>query len=150
MEEREMKTRKAFTRVVAMLLCVLSFTALLPTAAFAADVPELDAVGEAASKLTTGVKSNGVQTVYAGEWYWMKVPTSYTVCGRPVSVKFQWQVKKGSCRPYTNIKGANSYIYYFKATRGKNNWKYRCRVTARYVSARPLYYVFPTLKVRCW
>ena len=142
-----MKTRKAFTRIIAMLLCVLSVTALLPTAAMAADTPELDAVGTASSNLTNGVRSNASQYVRVGCWYQMKVPEYYTVGGRYVSVKFQWQVKKGSG---TNIRGANCNIYRFKATWGKDGWKYRCKVSARYVNARPLYYVFPTLKVRCW
>ena len=144
-----MKTRKAFARIIAVLLCVLSVTALLPATAFAADTPELDAFAAVANKTAAAVKSNGSIVLYVGNYYKASVPAyGYTVGGRSVSVKFQWQVKKGSGRSYVNVRGATSNTICVKVTRGKNGWKYRCKVTARYVSAKPLYYVFSTWKVK--
>ena len=140
---------KKSVRLLAMLLCVLSIAALLPTVAFAADVPELDNVTAAANKIAAEAKANGSITLYVGDYYKASVPASgYYVGGRSVSVKFQWQVKKGSGKPYVNVKGARSNTIRVKVTKGKNGWKYRCKVTARNVSAKPLYYVFSTWKVK--
>ena len=140
--------KKRGTGLLAALVCALLLAALSPAPASAAGGQTPAAAAAAADRTAARVKASGSQTVRIGKWYSMSVPQNYTVGGKPVSVKFQWQVKKGSGKPYVNVKGAAGNTYCYKATKGKDGWRYRCRVSARYVSAEPFYYYFRTLKVR--
>lgn len=132
---------KKSVRLLAMLLCVLSIVALLPTVAFAAE-PETDAVAAASNKIANMVRSNGKVlhtykcTVKRNGKYYMEDPLYGEY---PVPVRRQWYVKKGSGKSYTKLSGATGYRYYFKATKGKNGWTYRLKVINYYNSSDYLY-----------
>ena len=112
--------KKRGTGLLAALVCALLLAALLPAPASAAGGQTPAAAAAAADRTAARVKASGSQTVRIGKWYSMSVPLNYTVGGKPVSVKFQWQVKKGSGKPYVNVKGAAGNTYCFKATKGKD------------------------------
>ena len=121
---------KKSVRLLAMLLCVLSIVALLPTVAFAAEPEDLGTVKVALAKVTESVKNAKIQanitrrvTVYVGYKYTITCKASISGC------KYQWQLKKGSSGSWKNIKGATKTKYNFTATKGKNGWRYRCRVS---------------------
>ena len=140
--------KKRTVRLLAMLLCVLSFTALLPTVAFAAEPETIDAVGNPLAGITLAVKNSAENAIAANG----KVYKTFKVTARlnkywyiqdpyywNVPVRYQWYVKKGSGKKFTKVKGATGYRYTFKATKGKNGWTYRLKVINAYRSSNYLY-----------
>ena len=140
--------KKNLTRMLAMLLCVLSFTALLPTVAFAAEPEAVDAVGNPLAGITLAVKNSAQNAIAANgkvyktfkvtatrnkNWY-IQDPYYWNV-----PVRYQWYVKKGNNTKFTKINGATCYRYVFKATKGKNGWTYRLKVINAYNSSNYLY-----------
>ena len=117
--------KKRMTRLLAMLLCVLSIAALLPTTALAANV-KADEVKKAVTEAVNTIKYAGEAKLQANGRTWgtktikvkygtkvtLSVPsTYYDAYGRVVPVKFQWQFKKKGSSKYTNIKKATKYYY---------------------------------------
>lgn len=128
--------KKRYTRILAMLLCVLSIAALLPTAALAAD--DVDEVKASAAAVAEGIKgklqANGktVETYKvefkAGKRYKLLDPYHNEWSKYGLSVKYQWFVKKKS-GGYKVISGATKYYYKLKATMSKNGYSYRLKIT---------------------
>ena len=146
--------KKRFTRILAMVLCVLSIAALLPTAALAAD--DVDPVKEAAAAVANGMKSvrsvalasNGktahTYTIKAktGDRYKMYDPLHGEWGKQGLSVRYQWYVKKAGSSKWTKIKGATKYYYKFKATMSKNGYRYRLKITNKKDSSDYAYLVW--------
>lgn len=129
---------KKSVRLLAMLLCVLSIVALLPTTALAAEPDSVKQVAlQVADKFLTSKEataasnSTSTWTVYEKTKCELSVSQYWYVGSTPVSVKFQWYVKKAGSSKWVKISGATKYIYKFTATRGKNNWRYRCKITVK-------------------
>ena len=146
---------KKSVRMLALLLCVLSIAALLPTQALAADA---DSVKEAVLAVTDKVivakdaklAANGTTnwTVCAKSKCKLSVATDWYVGYTKVSVKFQWYVKKGSGKSWTKISGATKYFYTFTATKGKNNWCYRCKITVKSGTYKGKYAYSDTIRLK--
>lgn len=124
---------KKSVRLLAMLLCVLSITALLPTVAFAAE-PATDEVEGVLVKVTEPVKNakteaNATQKVVVKpgtKGFYMKVTVSLS------GVKFQWQIKKYGTSTWKNISGATKSKYTIKkVTTGMNGNRYRCKLSKK-------------------
>ena len=150
--------KKRMTRLLAMLLCVLSIAALLPTTALAANV-KADAVKEAVAEAANTIKYAGEAKLQANGRTWgtktVKVKygtkvtlvvdnTYYDRYGRVVPVKFQWQFKKKGSSKYTKLKG--SKYYYTVKMSSKKVGVYRCKVINERNSGDYLYWVFKVKK----
>ena len=150
--------KKRMTRLLAMLLCVLSIAALLPTTALAANV-KADAVKEAVAEAANTIKYAGEAKLQANGRTWgtktvkvkygtkvtLSVPsTYYDGYGRVVPVKFQWQFKKKGSSKYTKLKGS-TYYYNFKMS-SKKVGVFRCKVINKRNSGDYLYWVFKVKK----
>lgn len=151
--------KKRITRMLALLLCVLSVAALLPTTALAANV-KADEAKAAVAEAANTIKSAGEAKLQANGRTWgtktvkikygtkttLQVPSSYTdKYGRTVPVKFQWQFKKKGSSKYTNIKKATKYTYTFKMS-SKTVGVFRCKVTNKKYSSDYIYWVFKVKK----
>ena len=115
--------KKRFTRVLAMLLCVLTVAALLPAAALAADdVDEVKGPVSAVVNSKSATANGKTAKTYtikakAGERWKMQDPYRKLWKEYGVSVKYQWYVKKKGSSKWTKIKGATKYYYDIKATK---------------------------------
>ena len=147
--------KKRMTRLLAMLLCVLSIAALLPTTALAANV-KADEVKKAVTEAANTIKSFGeaklqangrtklkeTVKVRAGITVKMYDPLYNKWGPAGFSVKYQWFVKKKGSSKWTKIKGATKYYYRLKATKSKNGYQYRCKVINKRDSSDYIFYVW--------
>ena len=132
--------KKRITRMLAMLLCVLSIVALLPTTALAAD--GVDKVELKTSAIANSLKAAGAAkatanstrkyTVKKGSCVTFSVSNTWYYGSTRVAVKYQWYVKKTS-GGWKKIKGATKY-------------KYRCKITMK--SDSRVYVYSDTIKLK--
>ena len=145
--------KKRITRMLAMLLCVLSIVALLPTTALAAD--GVDKVELKTSAIANSLKAAGAAkatanstrkyTVKKGSCVTFSVSNTWYYGSTRVAVKYQWYVKKTS-GGWKKIKGATKYKYSFKAKKKMNGYKYRCKITMK--SDSRVYVYSDTIKLK--
>ena len=127
--KKEDKTvNKHITRLLAMLLCVLAFAALLPVPALAA--LETDKVAPAVELIAENAAAVANAKVCTKTF---KLGTTITFKANPLHPswipKYQWQRKAPGSSKWANIKSAKESKYSFKVTTGKNGYTYRCMIT---------------------
>ena len=140
--------KKRTIRLLAMLLCVLSVAALLPTAVFAAE-PGPDAVCGAFENAVVEIKeaeggspaanSTYPVTLKHGEKYKVTTNLYYDIYvnGRyvkTVKAKSVWLIKKPNGK-WTSIKGTSGKASYtIRGVNSNNKCKFRCKKVVKYGS----------------
>ena len=138
--------KKRTIRLLAMLLCVLSVAALLPTAVFAAE-PGPDAVCGAFENARVEIKEVGSGSPVAnktypitlkhGEKYKVTTGLYYDIYYNGVYVttvkaKSVWLIKKPNGK-WTSIKGTSGKASYtIKGVNSNNKCKFRCKKVIKY------------------
>ncbi len=130
---------KKSVRLLAMLLCVLSIVALLPTTALAADVDEVAAVSAVivVKANNAALCANKTDTLRCrpGEKVTLKMSKTVDLADEygyylaTVKVqKTQWFVRKAGSSKWTQIKSRNNkFSYSFKYSKKLNGNRYRCK-----------------------
>ena len=138
--------KKHLIRLLAMLLCVMSFVSLLPSAALAADA-DADAVKEAVANAANGIRqaadekqvTNKALEKYS---YTLKVPRSSRInlvdfnyyrhgaSAYPFPVTFLWYIKKPGGTKWYRLKNAKGYMHSFPA-KGSNGYSYKVKTVKK-------------------
>lgn len=138
--------KKHLIRLLAMLLCAMSFASLLPSAALAADA-DGEAVKEAVAVVANGIKqaadekliSNKAREKYS---YTLKVPRNSRVnlvdfnyyrhgaSAYPFPVTFIWYIKKPGGSKWYRLKNAKGYMHSFPAKEA-NGYSFRVKTIKR-------------------
>lgn len=138
--------KKRAIRLLAMLLCVLSFVSLLPSAALAADT-DTDSVIKAAANAANELKQAAIDRRNATtirEKYRYTLTTSrnsrvnlvdfnyyrHGTSAYPFPVTFYWYYMKPGSSKWVRMKKATKYMLSF-AAKGKNGYTYRLKTTKK-------------------
>ena len=153
--------KKRVIRLLAMVLCVMTFVSLLPPAALAADAdtdPIQEAVVNAAKAIKQGVSaSKKVHKVEESYKYELKVPRTSTVMlvdfnyyrhgssAYPFAVRFYWYYRKPGKTKWVRVKKASKYFIRFSA-KGKNGYSYKLKTVERKDSGHVMLYTVWKIK----
>lgn len=137
--------KKRAIRLLAMLLCVMSFVSVLPSVALAADT-DTDSVKEAVINAANGIKQavNAKQNATVLEKYKYTLTTSrnarvnlvdfnyyrHGTTAYPYPVNFCWYYMKPGSSKWVRLKKATKYMLSF-AAKGKNGYTYRLKTIKR-------------------
>ena len=154
--------KKRAIRLLAMLLCVMSFVSLLPAAAMAADT-DTDQIAGAVIGVADEVKlaaeaRQNVTTVAEKYTYNLTVSRNSRVnlvdfnyyrhgtSAYPFPVNFFWYYKKPGSSKWVRMKNASKYMLSFSA-RGKNGYTYRLKTLKRGSASKVMLSITWKLKV---
>ena len=132
--------KKQFTRLLAMLLCIWTFAAVLPGTVLAAEnetdkvAPAVELIAENAAAFANAKTTT--KTYKLGKTVTLKV----TVPSYYIRVKYQWQYKTRYGGKWIDIKKGTKKTYSFKVTTGKNGYSYRCKYMCLDVPGGKWYY----------
>lgn len=154
--------KKRVIRLLAMLLCVMSFVSLLPPAALAAD-SNTDGIKEIISQAAEQIKEAAVarpnvHTIEESYSYKLTVSKSSRVVlvdfnyyrhgttAYPFAVKFCWYYRKPGSTKWVRMKKATKYYINF-AAKGKNGYTYRLKTIEKKDSGHVMLSISWKLKV---
>lgn len=155
--------KKRAIRILAMLLCVMSFASLLPSVAMAADTNTdsvkaiaADIVGETAAAADAQRNATTIAEQYE---YELKVSRNSRVMlvdfnyyrhgtsAYPFPVKFCWYYKRPGSSKWVRMKKAKKYYINF-AARGKNGYSYRLKTIKKTNKHKVMLMITWKLKVK--
>ena len=123
--------KKTITRILALLLCVMAFAAVLPAPALAAD-KQMDEAAPAADRVAAAVNAKVCTKTYKLG----KVITFKAIPSHPAyEPRYQWQRKGVGRSRWVDIKKATKRTYTFKVTTGKDGYTFRCKITYKLLPA---------------
>ena len=154
--------KKRVIRLLAMLLCVMSFVSLLPPAALAADANTdgiKEVIGQAAEQIKEAAKAKpNVHTIEERYSYKLSVSRNSRVMlvdynwyrhgstAYPFPVKFCWYYRRPGSSKWVRMKKATKYYITF-AARGKNGYTYRLKTIEKKDSGHVMLSISWKLKV---
>ncbi len=137
--------KKRVIRLVAMLLCVMSFASLLPSAVLAADT-DTDNVKAVVVNAAQGVRqaADARRNASVAEKYTYNLTVSrnsrvnlvdfnyyrHGTSAYPFAVSFYWYYMKPGTSKWVRLKKATKYMLSF-AAKGKNGYVYRLKTTKK-------------------
>ena len=154
--------KKRTVRLLAMLLCVMSFVALLPSAALAAN--DTDSVKEIAANVVKELEQAANDTQVANKArekysYTLKVPKNSRVnlvdfnyyrhgtSAYPFPVRFIWYCKKPGSSKWFRLQNAKGYMHSFSA-RSKNGYSFRVKTVKKDDSSKVM--LITTWKIKTY